>query len=105
MSRQGIATLKELARAVKERDIDFTAPAEEITRALIAVPGIGSWTAQYVALRALAEPDAFLPGDFIVRRALQGSGREAMRRLEARAESWRPWRAYAVIHFWEAQNL
>ena len=60
---------------MKERDIDFTAPAEEITRALIAVTGIGSWTAQYVALRALAEPDAFLPGDFIVRRTLQGSGR------------------------------
>jgi len=77
LSSARIATLKELARAVQERDIDFTAPMDEITRALTAVPVIGSWTAQYVARRALAEPDAFLPGDLVVRRAPSCGGLDA----------------------------
>jgi AraC family transcriptional regulator of adaptative response / DNA-3-methyladenine glycosylase II len=61
------------------------------------LPGIGEWTAQYIAMRALAWPDAFPAGDLGVRRALGGiSAAEA----EARAAAWRPWRAYAVLHLW-----
>jgi AraC family transcriptional regulator of adaptative response / DNA-3-methyladenine glycosylase II len=61
------------------------------------LPGIGEWTAQVVAMRALGDPDAFPAGDLGVRKALGGvSAREA----EARAERWRPWRAYAVMHLW-----
>jgi AraC family transcriptional regulator of adaptative response / DNA-3-methyladenine glycosylase II len=66
-------------------------------RALIALPGIGEWTAQYIAMRALGWPDAFLAGDLIVRRVL-GEARPA--RVLARSEAWRPWRAYAVLHLW-----
>ena len=75
-------------------------PAALIT-ALDALPGIGPWTAQYVAMRALGWPDAFLAGDLIVRRALGDvTAAEAARR----AEAWRPWRAYAVMHLWFEQG-
>ncbi len=66
-------------------------------RALVALPGIGDWTAQYVAMRALGWPDAFPAGDLVVRRAL-GETRPA--RAVIRSEAWRPWRAYAVLHLW-----
>jgi AraC family transcriptional regulator of adaptative response / DNA-3-methyladenine glycosylase II len=61
------------------------------------LPGIGPWTAAYVAMRALGAPDAFPDGDLALRRALGGiSGRDA----RARADAWRPWRAYAAMHLW-----
>ncbi len=64
---------------------------------LCEIPGIGKWTAQYVSMRALGEPDAFPSGDLGLLRALDlGSSRE----LEQRAEAWRPWRAYAAMHLW-----
>ena len=70
-----------------------------------AFPGIGEWTAQYIAMRALGESDAFLAGDVGVRRqfALRGEPLSTSELL-ARAERWRPWRAYAVLHLWMAQN-
>jgi AraC family transcriptional regulator of adaptative response / DNA-3-methyladenine glycosylase II len=61
------------------------------------LPGIGEWTAQYVAMRGLAWPDAFPAGDLGVRRALGGASAAA---AEERAAAWRPWRAYAVLHLW-----
>jgi len=64
---------------------------------LRAVPGVGDWTAQVVAMRALGDPDAFPAGDLGVRRALGGIGPSGAR---ARAERWRPWRAYATMHLW-----
>ena len=66
---------------------------------LVAIPGIGGWTASYIAMRALRWPDAFLEGDLVVRRAL-GVARPAQ--ALALAEAWRPWRAYAVIHLWRS---
>ena len=72
---------------------------DEVARQLKAVPGIGDWTAAYVAMRALHDPDAFPAGDLGVRRALGGLGPKA---AAARAEAWRPWRAYAVMHLWSA---
>jgi AraC family transcriptional regulator of adaptative response / DNA-3-methyladenine glycosylase II len=68
------------------------------------LPGIGEWTAQYVAMRALRESDAFLADDVAVQRALAVDGRRPRaRELLARAEAWRPWRAYGVLHLWMAQ--
>jgi AraC family transcriptional regulator of adaptative response / DNA-3-methyladenine glycosylase II len=76
---------------------------EEVTAALEALPGFGAWTAQYVALRALGEPDAFPAADLVLRRiAAAGGAPLAPRELEARAEAWRPWRGYAVMHLWRA---
>jgi len=75
---------------------------DDTERALAAIPGIGSWTASYVAMRALGRPDAFLEGDLGVRRALANGAGRLPRPSEAlaRAEAWRPWRAYAVMHLW-----
>jgi len=63
---------------------------------LIELPGIGAWTAHYLAMRALHAPDAFPAADLGVRKALGGTPREA----EARAEAWRPFRSYAVMYLW-----
>jgi AraC family transcriptional regulator of adaptative response / DNA-3-methyladenine glycosylase II len=69
--------------------------------ALLALPGIGPWTADYVALRALRDPDAFLPGDLGVRRALEGLGEAGdPRSAAAIAERWRPHRSFAMEHLW-----
>jgi len=94
-------TILGLARAVRERRIDLHAreAPEAVVAALVALPGIGPWTANYVAMRALGWPDAFIAGDLGVKKAL-GMARE--RDVEARAEAWRPWRAYAVMHLWRA---
>jgi AraC family transcriptional regulator of adaptative response / DNA-3-methyladenine glycosylase II len=68
---------------------------------LCALDGVGAWTAHYVAMRALREPDAFPTGDLGVARALAtGDGRPGPRAVAAVAEAWRPWRAYAVLHLW-----
>lgn len=69
--------------------------------ALAAVPGVGPWTVEYVALRALGDPDAFPAHDLVLRQALGGiSAQEALRR----AEAWRPWRGYAAQHLWTARS-
>jgi AraC family transcriptional regulator of adaptative response / DNA-3-methyladenine glycosylase II len=76
---------------------------EETRARLMALPGVGEWTATYVAMRVLGDPDAFLAGDLGVRRALERLGRPgdpaaALRR----AERWRPWRAYGLMYLWSA---
>src|SRR5579862_3493591 len=97
------ATLQALARAVLDHRVDFGAAPEEVVEALARVPGIGSWTAQYVALRALGEPDAMPTGDLVLRRmAGSADGMLSATALELRARRWRPWRGYAVMHLWRA---
>src|SRR5579872_5621069 len=73
--------------------------AERTVAQLCALPGIGEWTANYVAMRALAWPDAFLPTDLGVRKALGDPG---VKRILEIAEPWRPWRAYATMHLWRS---
>ena len=68
-------------------------------RALEDLPGIGDWTAQYIAMRALAWPDAFPAGDSGVKKAL---GVTDAARVRAVGEAWRPWRAYATMHLWRS---
>mgnify|MGYP005815474113 CR=1 FL=1 len=68
---------------------------------LRALPGVGDWTAQYIAMRALRWPDAFPAGDLVVRRAL---GVTTSARAEAASAAWRPWRAYAVMHLWKGST-
>ncbi len=70
---------------------------------LRAQPGIGEWTGHYVAMRAMREPDAFPAADIGLMRAMDdGAGRPTAAALMARAELWRPWRAYAALHLWTA---
>jgi AraC family transcriptional regulator, regulatory protein of adaptative response / DNA-3-methyladenine glycosylase II len=88
-----------LARAVHAGRIKFDAVgnSEDFLSALCEIPGIGKWTAQYVAMRALGEPDACPSTDLALLRAL---GLKNARELELRSEAWRPWRAYAVMYLW-----
>lgn len=98
-----ITAVRALARAVLEGRVAFDRPAEEVIASLVALPGIGEWTAQYIALRALGEPDAFLSADIVIRRvAAAGKAPLSPGDLLDRAEGWRPWRGYAVMHFWRA---
>jgi len=91
-----------LAGAVRD-GLDLSGPAEDVIGALTALPGIGTWTAQYVALRALGEPDAFLAADLVLRRVASSIDAPlSARALEARADAWRPWRGYAALHLWRA---
>jgi AraC family transcriptional regulator of adaptative response / DNA-3-methyladenine glycosylase II len=77
------------------------ASLDEAIEKLCAVPGIGDWTAQYIAIRALREPDAFPASDIGLLRALAENGmRPTPNSVLARAEAWRPWRAYAAQHLW-----
>jgi AraC family transcriptional regulator of adaptative response / DNA-3-methyladenine glycosylase II len=92
-------TIRALARAVRADKIKFegVVDSEEFLRRLCEIPGIGAWTAQYVAMRALGEPDAFPSSDLGLLRSLQVS---SPKELERRAEPWRPWRAYAAMYLW-----
>ena len=97
-----VGTLRVLAGAVRD-GLDLSGPAEDVIGALTALPGIGTWTAQYVALRALGEPDAFLAADLVLRRVASSIDAPlSARALEARADAWRPWRGYAALHLWRA---
>ncbi|HSP98972.1 MAG TPA: 3-methyladenine DNA glycosylase 2, partial [Candidatus Dormibacteraeota bacterium] len=70
-----------------------------------ALPGVGEWTAQYIAMRGLGEPDAYPYGDLVLRRAMgNGSGAVSAAELARAAEAWRPWRAYAAVHLWTGMN-
>jgi len=71
---------------------------EEFQARLRQLPGIGYWTAQYIAMRALNEPDAFPTGDLGL---LRGASLQHERELAPRAEAWRPWRAYAAMYLWQ----
>lgn len=92
-------TLVALARAVDEGEVELEpgVDPERATAALERVPGIGPWTAAYVAMRALRWPDALPAGDLVLRRRLGERGDAGVR---ARTEAWRPWRAYGVMHVW-----
>jgi AraC family transcriptional regulator of adaptative response / DNA-3-methyladenine glycosylase II len=81
--------------------IDPGADPLELRRSLVALPGIGSWTAEYVAMRALRDPDAFMPTDLGIRRGAQALGLpDDPAQLIAVSEGWRPWRSYAMSHLW-----
>jgi len=97
------ATLLGLARALAAGAVDL-GPGADRDRAraqLAALPGLGPWTIETVAMRALGDPDAFLAADLGVVRAARGLGLpETPGALTRRAQAWRPWRAYAVQHLW-----
>jgi AraC family transcriptional regulator of adaptative response / DNA-3-methyladenine glycosylase II len=103
MPRVRAAALRALAAAVAEGQVALAprATLEETVADLDRLPGVGPWTAHYIAMRAYADPDAFPAGDLGVRRALGTAGAPASEReAERRAERWRPFRAYAVMHLW-----
>ena len=100
LTRARAHTIRSLARAVCDGKISFSGVAnvEAFIASFCELPGIGPWTAQYVAMRALGEPDAFPSSDLGLLRA---TGLRSPRQLEAHAEAWRPWRAYAAMYLWQ----
>ena len=94
-SRAG--TLRAVAKAVCAGMLVFD--GDLTATQLRAIPGIGDWTAQYVLMRALNEPDAFLCGDLVLKRMAGGC---TSQELDQRSEPWRPWRAYAVMLLWQS---
>jgi AraC family transcriptional regulator of adaptative response / DNA-3-methyladenine glycosylase II len=102
--RRGEA-LRSLALLVAAEGLRFDAGADSSAAlaALLDIPGVGPWTASYVAMRALGDPDAFPAGDVGIRHALWRLGHPAEGpAVTALAESWRPWRSYAVMHLWSS---
>ena len=97
-------TIRALARRVVSGAVTFRACADgcAAVAALEDLPGIGNWTAEYIAMRALGEPDAFPSGDLVLRRA---AGDCTARELARKSEAWRPWRAYAVMLLWQSSSF
>jgi AraC family transcriptional regulator of adaptative response / DNA-3-methyladenine glycosylase II len=79
--------------------LDRSVDRAEVRRQLVSLPGIGPWTADYVAFRVLGDPDVFLPADLGVRDAARRLGVDD---VADRSERWRPWRSYALIHLWSS---
>ena len=94
-----VTSLRALAEAVASGrlSLDPTADRDDTRARLLALPGIGPWTVEYVAMRALRDPDAFPATDLVLRRAVGDNPK--------RAEAWRPWRAYAAMHLWHDTAL
>lgn len=95
------ATLRALAVAVRDGAVRLepNADVDATLEALKRLPGIGGWTAHYIAMRALGWPDAFPGSDLGLRKALGGL---SPKEIERRAEGWRPWRAYAAMQLWSS---
>lgn len=100
-----IATLRAIAAAVRDGRADFRSerPLAEFVSQWTALPGIGDWTAHYLAMRGLAHADAFPAGDIVLRKAVARDGKPVTTRaLEEMSQAWRPYRAYAVLHLWRS---
>jgi AraC family transcriptional regulator of adaptative response / DNA-3-methyladenine glycosylase II len=98
-------TLRTVCAALRDGLVDLSpgADRERARRDLLALPGIGPWTVEYVAMRALGDPDAFPASDLGVLHGLRALGAEAdAREAERRSQAWRPFRAYTVLHLWKA---
>lgn len=93
------ACLINIAQAVEEGrlPLDDITDVQEGVRLLLGMPGIGSWTASYVAMRAWSAPDVFLGGDYLIKQRFPGMTPGKIARY---AEVWKPWRTYATLHLW-----
>lgn len=104
--RSRAAALLALCDAIASGQVDLSRGSDRtgVRDALLAVRGIGPWTAGYVALRALGDPDVFLPGDTGIRDALERCGidRADAGRVVGEGRPWRPWRSYALVHLWHS---
>ena len=94
-------TIFELAKAFEDGSIDFTSPddVEAEIEKLMTIPGIGPWTAKYIAMRSMEWSDAFLETDAGIKKALSPYTPKEMREL---AEAWQPWRSYATVNLWNS---
>jgi len=103
LPRARAATISGLAKAIDDGEMRFdgATPFEAARAGLLALPGIGAWTADYIAMRALRDPDAFPAGDLGLRKAAAArGGPDDAKELAALSQNWRPWRAYAALLLW-----
>lgn len=103
-----IAAIKALAELVRDGELRFdgSMTTDAFVERIVQIPGIGPWTAQYIALRALNDPDAFPDADLILLRAAAVPGTLLTpKQLQERSQAWRPWRAYAVMLLWREYGL
>jgi 3-methyladenine DNA glycosylase/8-oxoguanine DNA glycosylase len=106
MPRTRRETLREIAQQMGSGGVplDTAGNLPDFVQVLTRIAGIGDWTANYVAMRALGEPDAFPASDLGILKALQtGTTRPTVKEATARAEAWRPWRAYAAVYLWQGE--
>ncbi|WPF84180.1 helix-turn-helix domain-containing protein [Sanguibacter sp. 4.1] len=111
---RSIASVVGAARALVDGDLELHVGVDAATvrKALLALPGVGPWTASYVAMRVLGDPDTWLDGDVALLSGArtvgllgpQSAGRSEHRVLAARAQGWAPWRSYAVMYLWRASS-
>lgn len=106
LTRARAAALRALSRAVIDEQVRFDGASdlESAVASLLEVPGIGPWTAHYIAMRGCAEPDAFPSGDLVLRRVAAQIAPDLSSEIKLleHAEAWRPWRAYAAMFLWRA---
>ena len=103
-----VRTLQALAQAVAAGAVvlDRSADRAAVEKAIVLVPGIGPWTASYIGMRALGDPDVFLPTDVGVRRGAQKVGIGASpAEIDRAADAWRPWRSYALMYLWNIESF
>lgn len=106
LSRSKVNTLRKLAVAIVDGDVDFSASSECVIESLTKIPRIDRSMAEYIALRALGEPDAFPSNDQVLRQMASSTDVPiSAQELEARSEAWRPWRGYAALHLWCARMM
>ena len=101
-----INTIVGVAEALSsgELSLDVSAPVDEFRASLMALPGIGPWTAGYLAMRVLGNPDILLTSDLVILQSAAGLGLPgSARELDAYGERWAPWRSYASMHLWRAR--
>ena len=101
IAKRDVVVLQEFARAVMQGKLDFGASTECVIASLSKLQGVGQSTAEYIALRALGEPDAFPVSDPVLRE-VDGLQKFSVSQLQARAEGWRPWRGYAAFQLLSA---
>jgi AraC family transcriptional regulator, regulatory protein of adaptative response / DNA-3-methyladenine glycosylase II len=106
LTRARAATIRGFAQACMDGHIDFSAQQtlDEIVARLCHLPGIGAWTAHYIAMRTQSHPDAFPAGDLVLRKMAGDGVPISERNMESIAEAWRPWRAYAVMLLWRSAS-
>jgi len=97
-------TIRRLAKATEKQEINFdpSQDPKDFCQRLQTIHGIGEWTAQYVAMRVLKDPDAFMVSDLGLLKAINPGKKVTPKMLAQRAENWRPWRAYAAMHLWNS---
>jgi len=108
MPGKRVRTIRALTEQVDRNRLSFVVKGSlsDFVEQLTRIPGIGDWTAQYIAMRAMGEPDAFPAGDLGIIRALQEDDKPLTpQQIRQRAEKWRPWRAYAAMHLWQNSTV